>query len=107
MASLHAAATLMQPAKLVQLRKPSAAPCGISKSFGVSCSLQTEVKDFAQRCADAAKIAGFALATSALVASVRKKNSRFSFLRVFMLLFFFYLDLDLCSDYFTSDDMLS
>ncbi|XP_078436040.1 oxygen-evolving enhancer protein 1, chloroplastic-like [Wolffia australiana] len=72
MASLQAAATLMQPAKLVQLRKPGA----VGKAFGVechgarfSCSLQTEVKDFAQRCAEAAKVAGFALATSALVAS--------------------------------------
>lgn len=68
----------MQPAKLVQLRKPAALPSdGLSKAFGVepsaarlTCSLQSDVKDFAQRCADAAKIAGFALATSALVAAV-------------------------------------
>lgn len=80
MASLQAAATLMQPAKLVQLRKPSgAAPGGLSKAFGfepsaarLTCSVQADVKDFAQRCADAAKVAGFALATSALVVAVRK-----------------------------------
>ncbi|CAA7388160.1 unnamed protein product [Spirodela intermedia] len=77
MASLQAAATLMQPAKFVQLRKPAALPPGgLSKAFGIepssarlTCSLQNDVKDFAQRCADAAKIAGFALATSALVAA--------------------------------------
>ena len=77
MASLQAAATLMQPAKVVQLRKPSAAaPGGISKAFGfepsaarLTCSAQSDVKDFAQRFADAAKVAGFALATTALVAA--------------------------------------
>ncbi|PTB85729.1 hypothetical protein C9925_02580, partial [cyanobacterium G8-9] len=35
----------------------------------LTCSLQNDVKDFGHKCADAAKIAGFALATSALLAS--------------------------------------
>ncbi|KAM7516601.1 hypothetical protein LguiA_006184 [Lonicera macranthoides] len=35
----------------------------------VTCSVQTDLKDFAHKCADAAKVAGFALATSALLAS--------------------------------------
>ncbi|KAL3616448.1 hypothetical protein CASFOL_039838 [Castilleja foliolosa] len=73
--SLQAAATLMQPAKLavssrnnVQLRSVQT----VGKSFGVepagsrlTCSLQ----DLTQKFTDAAKIAGFALATSALVVS--------------------------------------
>ena len=83
-ASLQAAATLMQPTKVgrgvggaacVQLRSSQA----VSKAFGVensgarlTCSLQTDLKDFAQKCFDASKIAGFALATSALVVSVVK-----------------------------------
>lgn len=80
-ASLQAATTLMQPAKLgssgrstVQLRSSQ----GICRAFGVeqgsaklTCSLQTYFfKDLAQKCVDAAKVAGFALATSALVVSV-------------------------------------
>lgn len=81
-ASLQAAATLMQPAKvghvssrssLLQLRSSQS----VSKSFGVepvaarlTCSLQTDFKDLAHKCVDATKIAGFALATSALVVSV-------------------------------------
>ncbi|KAL6012446.1 hypothetical protein ACLOJK_002935 [Asimina triloba] len=75
-ASLQAAATLMQPAKLgargVQLRS---AP-QLAKAFGCepaaarfSCSLQTDFKELAQKCADATKMAGFALATSALLAA--------------------------------------
>ncbi|MCA0777045.1 hypothetical protein KUO10_23175, partial [Vibrio vulnificus] len=78
-ASLQAAATFMQPAKLgssarstLQLRSSQ----GICKAFGVeqgsaklTCSLQTDFKDLAQKCVDAAKVAGFALATSALVVS--------------------------------------
>lgn len=76
-ASLQAAVTFMQPTKVgrptLQLR-PSQSLC---KAFGVessgsgrvTCSLQSHLKDFALKCADAAKIAGFALATSALVAS--------------------------------------
>ncbi|XP_062102300.1 oxygen-evolving enhancer protein 1, chloroplastic [Humulus lupulus] len=80
-ASLQAAATLMQPTKMgsnaarggLQLRSSQS----VSKAFGVdstagarlSCSLQTDFKDLAQKCVDATKIAGFALATSALVVS--------------------------------------
>ncbi|XP_068654093.1 oxygen-evolving enhancer protein 1, chloroplastic [Aristolochia californica] len=78
-ASLQAAATLMQRSKVgvssrggLQLRS---SPC-VSKTFGyepagarLTCSMQTELKEFAQKCADATKIAGFALATSALVVS--------------------------------------
>lgn len=78
--SLQAAATLMQPTKLggsarssFQLRSFQS----IGKSFGIepanarlTCSLQSDLKDLAQKCTDAAKIAGFALATSALVVSV-------------------------------------
>lgn len=71
----------MQPTKVgavpsrtssVQLRSSQS----ISKAFGVesagariTCSLQNDLKEFAQKCADATKIAGFALATSALVVS--------------------------------------
>jgi len=77
-ASLQAAATLMQPTKVgarnnLQLRSVQS----VSKAFGVeqgsarlTCSLQTEIKELVQKCTDAAKIAGFALATSALVVSV-------------------------------------
>ncbi|KAF5736092.1 oxygen-evolving enhancer protein 1 chloroplastic [Tripterygium wilfordii] len=79
-ASLQAAATLMQPTKLgvpsrssVQLIRSSQS---LSKDFGVessggrfTCSLQTDFKELALKCVDATKIAGFALATSALVAS--------------------------------------
>ncbi|KAJ7952943.1 Oxygen-evolving enhancer protein 1, chloroplastic [Quillaja saponaria] len=80
-ASLQPAATLMQqPTKMgmpsrnstVQLRSSQS----ISKAFGfesagarLTCSLQADFKDLTQKCADAAKIAGFALATSALVVS--------------------------------------
>ena len=48
----------------------------ISKAFGLehvgarlTCSLQTDLKDLAQKCVEATKIAGFALPTSALVVS--------------------------------------
>nr|POE53851.1 oxygen-evolving enhancer protein 1, chloroplastic [Quercus suber] len=86
-ASLQAAATLMQPTKVgvvssrssLQLRSSQT----VSKSFGVepaaarlTCSLQADIKDFAQKCVDASKIAGFALATSALVVSVRRRECR-------------------------------
>lgn len=79
-ASMQAAATLMQPTKVgvpsrtsLQLRSSN-----VSKSFGLepvassrlTCSLQTDLKEFAHKCVDASKIAGFALATSALVVSV-------------------------------------
>lgn len=77
-ASLQPAATFMQATKLgrtntLQLKSPHS----ISKAFGLepagaklSCSLHTDLKDLAQKCVDATKIAGFALATSALVVSV-------------------------------------
>lgn len=80
-ASVHAAATLLQPTKLAvsartgtsQLRSSQT----VSKAFGIeatgarlTCSLHSDLKDVARKCADAAKIAGFALATSALVVSV-------------------------------------
>ncbi|XAR57852.1 hypothetical protein NMG60_11026136 [Bertholletia excelsa] len=76
-ASLQAAATLMQPTKVgarssVQLRSSQS----LNKTFRVeqggarlTCSLQADLKDFARKCTDAAKFAGFALATSALVVS--------------------------------------
>ncbi|CAL1380432.1 unnamed protein product [Linum trigynum] len=80
-ASLQAAATLMQPTKvgrnssnsLVQLRSSQY----VSRAFGlepaasarVTCSLQSDLKELAQKCVDATKLAGFALATSALVVS--------------------------------------
>lgn len=79
-ASMQAAATLMQPTKVgvpsrtsLQLRSSN-----VSKAFGLepvassrlTCSLQTDLKEFAHKCVDASKIAGFALATSALVVSV-------------------------------------
>nr|ARV78453.1 chloroplast oxygen-envolving enhancer protein 1 [Vernicia fordii] len=78
-ASLQAAATLMQPTKVgvpsrtsLQLRSSQS----VSKAFGldpvnarITCSLQSDLKDLAQKCVDVTKIAGFALATSALVIS--------------------------------------
>lgn len=71
--SLQAAATLMQPTKVgrtaVQLRPVQS----LGKAFGVepsSARITCSLSDFAQKCTDAAKIAGFALATSALVVSV-------------------------------------
>ncbi|KAI3743426.1 hypothetical protein L1987_61135 [Smallanthus sonchifolius] len=77
-ASLQAAATFMTPAKAVvsdQLHLSS--PPTICKAFGVesagarvSCSLQSDLKEFAQKFTDAAKITGFALAISALVVLV-------------------------------------
>lgn len=88
-ASLQAAATLMQPTKVgvvssrssLQLRSSQT----LSKSFGVepaaarlTCSLQADIKDFAQKCVDASKIAGFALATSALVVSVCISDPEFA-----------------------------
>ncbi|GAB4847083.1 hypothetical protein Ancab_026093 [Ancistrocladus abbreviatus] len=78
-ASLQAAATFMQPAKVgapsrnTLLLRSSQSLC---KAFGlepaaarVACSLQSDIKDLAQKCADATKLAGLALATSALVIS--------------------------------------
>ena len=76
-ASLQAAATFMQPTKVgIASRNLKSTHC-ISKAFGLepaaaklTCSLQPDLKEFAQKCVDATKIAGFALATSALVVSV-------------------------------------
>jgi len=79
-ASLQAAATFMQPTKigvssrtaLLNLRSSQS----VNKSFGVeasnarlTCSLQSDLKELGNKCADAAKLAGFALATSALLVS--------------------------------------
>ncbi|KAI4314904.1 hypothetical protein L6164_027767 [Bauhinia variegata] len=80
-ASLQAAATLMQPTKVGMTSRSSStlqlkSTQSISKAFGLessgakyTCSLQVDFKDLAQKCVDATKIAGFALATSALVVS--------------------------------------
>lgn len=74
--SLQAAATFMQPTKIGgSARNTMLRPVQcLGKGFGsessaprITCSL--DVKDFAQKCTDAAKIAGFALATSALLVS--------------------------------------
>ncbi|KAG0491489.1 hypothetical protein HPP92_004887 [Vanilla planifolia] len=77
-ASLQAAATLM-PAKV---RAPAKAVSGLylkpihqlSRAFGVvpgggriNCSLHSDFREVAHKCADATKLAGFALATSALL----------------------------------------
>ncbi|KAJ4962472.1 hypothetical protein NE237_022411 [Protea cynaroides] len=78
-ASLQTAATLIHPTKVgasartfLQLRSSQS----VCKAFGfepacarLTCSFQNELKDIAQKCVDATKIAGFALATSALVVS--------------------------------------
>ncbi|KAL3526711.1 hypothetical protein ACH5RR_011367 [Cinchona calisaya] len=79
-ASLQAAATLMQPTKVGVAPRINNVQLGstqsIGKAFGVeqssarlTCSLQADLRDLAQKCTDAAKVAGFALATSALVVS--------------------------------------
>ncbi|XP_010557854.1 PREDICTED: oxygen-evolving enhancer protein 1-2, chloroplastic [Tarenaya hassleriana] len=64
-ASLQAAATFLHQSKI------SAAPSrgGHLRSSRITCSIQSDLKDFAGKCSDTAKIAGFALATSALVVS--------------------------------------
>lgn len=79
--SLQATATFLQPAKIatsspsrnVHLRSNQT----VGKSFGLeasparlTCSIHSDFKDFFGKCSDAAKVAGFALATSALVVSV-------------------------------------
>ncbi|XP_027360779.1 oxygen-evolving enhancer protein 1, chloroplastic-like [Abrus precatorius] len=75
-ASLQAAATFMQPITPRNSTLHLKSTQLISKAFGfepasakLTCSLQADFKDVAQRCVDATKIAGFALATSALVVS--------------------------------------
>jgi len=80
-ASLQAAATLMQPAKIggraPSASLPSRPSSHLARAFGVdagaariTCSLQSDFRDVASKCVDAAKLAGFALATSALLVSV-------------------------------------
>ncbi|EEC70714.1 hypothetical protein OsI_02088 [Oryza sativa Indica Group] len=80
-ASLQAAATLMQPAKLGGRASSAALPSRpsshVARAFGVdtgaagriTCSLQSDIREVANKCADAAKLTGFALATSALLVS--------------------------------------
>ncbi|XP_020095067.1 oxygen-evolving enhancer protein 1, chloroplastic-like [Ananas comosus] len=81
-ASLQAAATLMQPAARpgvapLRLSSSSSSLSHVSKAFGlepaasarVTCSAHPDLRHVAQKCTDAAKIAGFALAASALVVS--------------------------------------
>ncbi|KAK2357292.1 hypothetical protein P8452_76653 [Trifolium repens] len=75
-ASLQAAATLMQPTKLRSNSLQLKSTQSVSKAFGlehygakVTCSLQNDFKELAHKCVEASKIAGFALATSALVVS--------------------------------------
>ncbi|WJX89779.1 hypothetical protein P8452_71748 [Trifolium repens] len=75
-ASLQAAATLMQPTKLRSNSFQLKSTQSVSKAFGlehygakVTCSLQNDFKELAHKCVEASKIAGFALATSALVVS--------------------------------------
>ncbi|KAG2592814.1 hypothetical protein PVAP13_5NG581000 [Panicum virgatum] len=78
-ASLQAAATLMQPAKIggrASASLPSRQPSHVARAFGVdtgaariTCSLQSDIREVASKCVDAAKLAGFALATSALLVS--------------------------------------
>nr|8C29_O Chain O, Oxygen-evolving enhancer protein 1, chloroplastic [Picea abies]8C29_o Chain o, Oxygen-evolving enhancer protein 1, chloroplastic [Picea abies]ABK23365.1 unknown [Picea sitchensis]ABK26094.1 unknown [Picea sitchensis]ABR16830.1 unknown [Picea sitchensis]ACN39793.1 unknown [Picea sitchensis] len=79
--ALQAAATLLQPTKLSVTRtsssRLSSSSSNLSRAFGfepatsarVSCSLQDDVKEFAEKCAGATKIAALALAASSLVAS--------------------------------------
>lgn len=76
-ASLQAAATLMQPAKIGGRASAVRPSSHVARAFGVNtgaaritCSLQSDIREVANKCADAAKLAGFALATSALLVSV-------------------------------------
>ncbi|XP_057449461.1 oxygen-evolving enhancer protein 1, chloroplastic-like [Lotus japonicus] len=77
--SLQAAATLMQPTKVAAITSTRSSSTlqlkptqSISKAFGLESTgakLTCNLQDFANKCAETAKIAGFALATSALVVS--------------------------------------
>lgn len=76
-ASLQAASTLMPTKMGLPTRSNLKSSHSISKAFGLescasklSCSLQADFKDLAQKCLDATKLAGFALASSALLVSV-------------------------------------
>ena len=72
----------MQPAKIggrASASLPSRQPSHVARAFGVdtgaariTCSLQSDIREVASKCVDAAKLAGFALATSALLVSVSK-----------------------------------
>jgi photosystem II oxygen-evolving enhancer protein 1 len=83
-ASLQATATLLQPAKIggrTSASLPSRQASHVTRAFGVdagagriTCSLHSGVRDVASKCIDAAKLAGFALATSALLVSVSKRD---------------------------------
>ncbi|KAE9614381.1 hypothetical protein Lal_00028191 [Lupinus albus] len=71
-----AATTFMQPTKFgrsntSQLKSNHLISKAFGESYGtkVTCSLQADIKDLAHKCVEATKIAGFALATSALVVS--------------------------------------
>ena len=77
-ASLATGSALLQPTKLTIPRgsATSSASSHVCKALGskpassrISCSLQEDVKDFAEKFVDASKMAAFALATSALVVS--------------------------------------
>ncbi|KAG2284666.1 hypothetical protein Bca52824_055886 [Brassica carinata] len=79
-ASLQSASTFLQSAKIITAPSRGSAHLRstqtVGKSFGLetssarlTCSFQSDFKDFAGKCSDAVKIAGFALATSALVVS--------------------------------------
>ena len=80
-ASLQSATTFLQSAKISTAPSRGSAHLRstqtVGKSFGLetssarlTCSFQSNFKDFAGKCSDAVKISGFALATSALVVSV-------------------------------------
>lgn len=70
-ASLQAAATLMTPAKLRSSSTSLRSSPVVSKAFGVDPTAGARLTcSLAQRCAEAAKLAGFALAASAVVVSV-------------------------------------
>ncbi|KAG2592820.1 hypothetical protein PVAP13_5NG581000 [Panicum virgatum] len=67
-ASLQAAATLMQPAKIggrASASLPSRQPSHVARAFGVdtgaariTCSLQSDIREVASKCVDAAKLPG-------------------------------------------------
>lgn len=80
-ASLQSSATFLQSTKLSTAPSRGSALLRstqtVGKSFGLetssarlTCSYQSDIKDFAGKFSDAVKISGFALATSALVVSV-------------------------------------
>ena len=90
-ASLQSAATFLQSAKISTAPSRGSAHLRstqtVGKSFGLetssarlTCSYQSDIKDFAGKCSDAVKIAGFALATSALVVSVTFSHHLFIYI---------------------------